>query len=164
MNEAIFAATIERVLFFEGGYANNQSDPGGETNFGISKAAYPALDIRALTEAEAIDIYRRDYWVKTRIAELGDAASGATLDLSINLGPSAGVRLLQTALNDVDARLRVDGVIGDRTIAASQAAGGEYLVAHMRWRAAMHYLAIVDRRPSSKRFLEGWLRRACALV
>ena len=30
-----------------GGYVNHPSDPGGETNFGITKRSYPAEDIRA---------------------------------------------------------------------------------------------------------------------
>ena len=31
---------IEKTLAHEGGYVNDPDDPGGETNFGISKRAY----------------------------------------------------------------------------------------------------------------------------
>ena len=46
----------------EGGYVNDPADPGGETKFGISKRAYPQLDIKSLTLDQAKAIYRRDYW------------------------------------------------------------------------------------------------------
>ena len=35
--DSIFIEAVARVLADEGGYVNNPSDPGGETNFGISK-------------------------------------------------------------------------------------------------------------------------------
>ena len=52
-----FALAVSGVLRAEGGYVNDPADPGGETKFGISKAAYPALDIAALTEDGAILIW-----------------------------------------------------------------------------------------------------------
>lgn len=57
-------AAIKFVLEHEGGYSNNPNDPGGETNFGISKRSYPELDIKNLTVFEAGQIYRKDYWDK----------------------------------------------------------------------------------------------------
>jgi len=41
---APFQQAFERTIGFEGGYANDPRDPGGETKYGISKRAYPALD------------------------------------------------------------------------------------------------------------------------
>src|ERR1043166_4882428 len=60
---ADFSKAIGFVLSNEGGYEPpNTADPGGETNFGISKRQYPFLDIKKLTREEAIAIYERDYW------------------------------------------------------------------------------------------------------
>lgn len=53
------------VLGIEGGYVNNPADPGGETKFGISKAAHPELDIPNLTLEQAKQIYFREYWVES---------------------------------------------------------------------------------------------------
>ena len=36
-----FERAVARVLSDEGGYVDNPADPGGETNFGISKREYP---------------------------------------------------------------------------------------------------------------------------
>jgi hypothetical protein len=57
-----FEMAIDFVLPREGGYVNDINDPGGETNFGISKKKYPDLDIKNLTVQQAVEIYRRDYW------------------------------------------------------------------------------------------------------
>ena len=40
-----FEQCIDHVLKHEGGYVDDPKDLGGETNFGISKRAYPELDI-----------------------------------------------------------------------------------------------------------------------
>ena len=44
------------------GYVNDPHDPGGETKYGISKKAYPMLDIKNLTIDDALALYYRDYW------------------------------------------------------------------------------------------------------
>ena len=46
----------------EGGYVNDPNDPGGETNYGISKRSYPEVDIKNFSLGDAITIYKRDYW------------------------------------------------------------------------------------------------------
>ena len=55
-----FEEAMTFVLHYEGGYVNNPHDPGGETNYGISKRQYPDLDIQAITPSQALGIYRRD--------------------------------------------------------------------------------------------------------
>ena len=57
-----FDDAFEALMAHEGGYANDPRDPGGETKYGISKRAYPAVDIRNLTLEAAKAIYKRDYW------------------------------------------------------------------------------------------------------
>ena len=54
------------------GYVNDPKDPGGETNYGISKRAYPDVDIKNLTEDGAKDIYKRDYWDKNKCEDLSE--------------------------------------------------------------------------------------------
>ena len=61
-----FFEIVNHTLEEEGGYVNDSTDKGGETNFGISKRAYPDVDIFNLKEDEAIDIYWDDYWVRGR--------------------------------------------------------------------------------------------------
>ena len=65
-----FLVAVEVVLTHEGGYTNNPADPGGETNYGISKRSYPQLDIKALTREQAVEIYRQDWWEKYRYGDI----------------------------------------------------------------------------------------------
>ncbi|KKK60142.1 hypothetical protein LCGC14_3027340, partial [marine sediment metagenome] len=51
---ASFEKAIPIVLKHEGGYVHDKLDPGGETNFGISKRAYPMVDIKNLTQEQAV--------------------------------------------------------------------------------------------------------------
>ena len=57
-----FETIIKKVLKHEGGYVNDPTDRGGETNFGISKRAFPEEDIKGLTEDRAKYIYFEKYW------------------------------------------------------------------------------------------------------
>lgn len=58
--------SFDRVMAFilaeEGGLVNNPADPGGLTKYGISKRAYPTLDIANITVDDAKAIYRNNYW------------------------------------------------------------------------------------------------------
>ena len=161
--EQAFGAAMTRILRFEGGYAKDPADPGGETNFGISKRSYPDVDIASLTPARAIAIYRQDFWHKPRIDQLPDTIAGAVLDVGINMGPKVAVMLLQDALTLAGERVFSDGVIGPQTIGACDRVAPLALIALYRWRVSTHYLDIVDAKPSSRKFLSGWLRRAAAL-
>lgn len=42
-----FSMSLQFVLKAEGGYVVDKRDPGGETNMGISKKAFPNEDIKA---------------------------------------------------------------------------------------------------------------------
>ena len=65
-----FERAFDLLMESEGGYSDDPADPGGETNFGISKRAYPKEDIRFLTLERAKEIYKRDYWDAIRADDL----------------------------------------------------------------------------------------------
>src|SRR5690606_39725856 len=84
-----FLRAVEVVLEHEGGYVNDPRDPGGETNWGISKRAYPDLDIANLTRTDAIAIYYRDWWQRYEYDRLkDDAVVTKLLDMAVNMGPA----------------------------------------------------------------------------
>lgn len=85
------------VLRWEGGYANNPNDPGGETNYGISKRSYPDLDIRNLTRDQAIAIYERDYWHRSGAANLPWPMSLVHFDSAVNSGVAQANKWLAAA-------------------------------------------------------------------
>jgi len=85
---AEFSRAINTILKNEGGYVNNPNDPGGETNYGISKRSFPDVDIRNLTQEKAIAIYRASYWGKYPLLDQLDSQEVATkvFDLMVNMG------------------------------------------------------------------------------
>ena len=113
MTEFVWDTAVNTTLGFEGGYVNDQNDSGGETKYGISKKAYPDLDIKNLTIEQARNIYKKDYWDRCKCAFMPDALSIALFDFAVNSGIKRAVRYLQRALG-----VTVDGVIGNQTIGA----------------------------------------------
>ena len=109
-----FDEIIEMVLEHEGGYVNHSSDPGGETIYGISKRAYPDLDIKNLTVAEAKEIYRNDYWNRIKGEELPVGVACVVLDYGVNSGTSRASKALQSVCGITNG----DGVIGPNSLNA----------------------------------------------
>jgi lysozyme family protein len=118
-----FEDLIDRVLGHEGGYVNHPADPGGETQWGISRRSYPNLDIRNLSRAAAVSIYRRDFWQRVSGDFLPPAFAFQALDAAVNHGIETSVRWMQRAAGVAD-----DGVIGPITLGAVRAANPADLV------------------------------------
>ncbi len=111
-----FDVSIARVLGNEGGYVNDPDDPGGETQWGISKRSYPMLDIRTLTRDSAIAIYRRDFWERISADQLPVMLQFLVLDFAVNCGVETAVRKVQAAAGVAD-----DGHFGPVSFAAIKA-------------------------------------------
>ena len=89
-----FDRAVRFVFDHEGGYNNHPSDPGGETNYGISKRAYPNEDIPNMTEARAREIYYTDYWQEAGCELFPWPMSLVLFDTAVNTGVSRATRLL----------------------------------------------------------------------
>ena len=144
-----FDRALDIVLRHEGGYVNDPRDPGGETNWGISKRAYPDLDIRNLTREQASDIYWRDYWNKLRPNDLPEELAIALFDAAVNQGVSKAIRLLQRALG-----VAQDGVVGGNTLAAVNRTRD--VLARFTAERAIAYANTAN----FDVYARGWLRRA----
>ncbi len=113
-----FDRAIAIVLHEEGGLSDNPADPGGLTNFGISQRAYPKLDIRALTEADARAIYARDYWPLAHGDFLPWPICLFVFDHCVNAGRASALKILQHGLG-----VAADGAWGPSTAGALAALG-----------------------------------------
>ena len=107
---------IDRTLQEEGGYSNDPKDPGGETNWGISKRAYPLEDIKNLTRPEAVRLYYNDFWQAPGIAQLPIELAFQVFDCGVNVGTTMAVRMLQSVVG-----VPADGQVGPQTRAAVSA-------------------------------------------
>lgn len=145
-----FDQAFEKLLGHEGGYSNLAADPGGETNWGISKRSYPHLNIATLTEYDAKQIYRRDFWDKCHAEQLHGAVRFDVFDGAVNSGVSQSAQWLQRAAGVID-----DGVIGPVTIGACSRFAGSVISARYNGQR----LAFMTRLKTWPVFGAGWARR-----
>lgn len=153
----IFYKIIERTLSHEGGYlspeaARRQGDPGGETQWGISKRSYPTVNIRALTRDQAIEIYRKDFWNVIHGEELHPAFAFQALDAAINSGIGNAVRWTQRAAGMAD-----DGHFGPATKAAVLATSPSDMVLLFN-AERLEFMTKLTNWPINSK---GWARRIC---
>jgi len=111
-----FDKAFEIIIGHEGGYVNDPRDPGGETKYGISKRAYPNVDIKNLTLDQTKTIYKRDYWDAVDAESIPGVARLMVFDCAVNCGLGTAKRILQRAVGAKD-----DGIIGPKTRAAISA-------------------------------------------
>jgi lysozyme family protein len=156
---ADFGAAIVNTLAREGGskFTDTPGDRGGATKYGISQRAYPALDIRNLTEQQARDIYKRDFWDRIRGDDITSQAIAENIfDACVNMGVKTASRLAQTSLSITPA----DGVIGSQSLTAVNSADEELFIANFTIAKIARYAHICTRDRSQSRFLLGWVNRA----
>jgi lysozyme family protein len=151
-----FDEIIDVVLHHEGGYVNDPKDPGGETNFGVSKRAYPNVDIKNLTEDGAKDIYRRDYWDRNHCEDLPDELRHVYFDMCVNMGRSRATKIMQETANAKGAGLKVDGGMGPKTIGALQ----KIELQRVRAYRVKYYATLIERKPDLAKFYFGWFKRS----
>jgi len=144
-----FDRALRHVLAWEGLYVRDRDDPGGETKYGISKRAYPELDIKNLTREEAAAIYRRDYWDRIKGEELPPALAFAMFDCAVNQGTGTAIGILQKSL-----KVELDHKLGPATLAAAHKNPDRTLAEFMAER--MFRYAISAGRV---RYGRGWFRR-----
>lgn len=130
----LFAHCVEIVLSHEGGYVHDPRDPGGETRWGISKRAYPSLDIAKLTRSDAVEIYRQDYWNRIGGDELPQGVALIVFDCAVNQGVGYAARCLQQALG-----VAVDRVIGPVTRDAAMRSDQRQLINEIAARRGVRY-------------------------
>jgi len=148
-----FTEALQHVLKHEGGYSNLKSDPGGETNYGITVAVARENgylgDMRTIPMGVVESIYKRKYWDKVRADEMPESVRFALFDYAVNSGPGAAIRALQRVLGVAD-----DGVLGPMTLAAAQAQS-EGLGARLNG----YRLKFMTELKTWDHFGKGWSRR-----
>lgn len=155
---ADFAQAISKTLVHEGGdtFTNDSTDHGGATKYGISQTAYPDVDIRNLTEAQAQDIYRRDYWNRIRGDEISSQAVAENIfDTCVNMGVHGGSKLAQLSLGIEPA----DGIIGSQSLQVINSADEELFLAKFALAKMRRYADLCTADSSQKKYLLGWLNR-----
>ena len=153
---------FDLVLKSEGGYSNDNSDHGGETNLGVTRAAWgeykgrPIRDgeMRQLTRDMVKPFYKSQYWDKVRGDDLPAGLDYAVFDFAVNAGPGRAAKFLQRAVG-----VSEDGILGPATMAAVQRVNAAEVLAQFSAAKESFYKGLVDRDPAQRRFIKGWLAR-----
>jgi lysozyme family protein len=151
--DAMFAAAEAVVVGVEGYYSNSPADPGGETMYGLSRAAHPAMPWPP-TPDDAKAEYKSVYWDAHRCSDMPWPWALAVFDAAVNQ-TSFAITLAQKELG-----VTADGVVGPATLAAMQT---EYSADHLRGYLALRADAYF-RNANYATFGHGWLKRLAIIA
>jgi lysozyme family protein len=150
---AEFRQAVQLVIQREGGLVMDPADPGGATKYGISKKAYPLLDIVGLTTSQAAEIYHRDYWRWDGLAD--QLLANKLLDMAVNFGLPTLAGMVQK-MNGLPA----DNIWGPAT--ENSLLNAPDVLPRLRMACVERYLALIETNPQLSKFRAGWLLRACS--
>lgn len=195
MSDDVFERAVKTVLEHEGGFVDDADDPGGATNWGISlryavrlgeidldgdghndldfdmDGDVDAEDIRQMSMAVAVGIYRDQWWDKYGYGELPEFIGPKVFDLSVNMGARQAHKCLQRACRACGQAIADDGIIGNKTQRAIDEVQLEAwdaedsfnpLLTAVRSEAAGFYRGLIMADPVRRKYQRGWLRRAYA--
>ena len=159
-----FEEIMETVFKWEGGWVDNPFDNGGPTNWGITHkvlaqwrgvAGVTRAEVKNLSKAEAIEIFKDRYWKRIRGKSLPPPVDLIVMDGAVNHGVPNISRMLQNALG-----IEEDGRIGSATISAVEALASsansiDDISIKLAEARKSRYLSHED----AQHFLNGWRNR-----
>lgn len=179
---ADFDKAIPTVLMHEGLLSDDPDDTGGTTKFGISlqflrqtgqlsqsdfsvldinqDGLLNAEDIKAVTKAEAIKVYKKYWWDKYGYIAISDQNIATKIfDLAVNMGPCGAHICAQRAVRAaIGLALIEDGKLGYASFTAINMCKPDLLMCALKSEAAGYYRSI--KSESASKYIKGWLRRA----
>jgi lysozyme family protein len=151
-----FQECLDLVLKSEGGWVNHPSDPGGETNLGVTKrvweeyVGHPVDSLKKLTKDDVAPMYELKYWRPCYCEVLPRGLDFVVFSMGVNAGPGRSVKLLQQSIGCVP-----DGVIGPRTRELISSSNGANLIAKFSETRREYYRSL----KTFPIFGKGWLAR-----
>tara|TARA_R110000851_G_scaffold153136_1_gene295068 strand:- start:97 stop:609 length:513 start_codon:yes stop_codon:yes gene_type:complete len=146
------------LLEHEGGYVNHPSDPGGETNLGVTRAVYEQYagrqvmdgEMEGLTHDDVYPIYKENYWDRVRGDDLPSGVDWAVFDWGVNSGTSRAAKALQRIIG-----VEQDGGIGPMTLQAIAEMEPADIIEQMHHMRDGFYRSL----STFDTFGRGWIRR-----
>lgn len=147
---------------------NDPADLGGATNKGVTIATWRKVgydkdgdgdidvdDLRLLTDRDVRDrVLKPHYWDRWRADEI-KSQSVANILVDWVWGSGAyGIKIPQRVLG-----VRIDGIVGSKTIAAVNAQDPRRLFELIKQERRDYIERICVTRPTNKKFKRGWLNR-----
>jgi lysozyme family protein len=156
-----FKACLLEVLHLEGGFSDDPRDPGGPTNFGITRAELADVQrvpvnsitediMRALTLDEAAGIYQSRYWNVLRCEDVPLGVDLMLFHFGVNAGPATSARMLQTVVGTA-----CDGIVGRQTTTAACRTDAAKLIDDLAQAQIKHYRTL----EKFSTYGNGWINR-----
>lgn len=154
-----FPICLTFTLQAEGGWANNDGDPGGCTMSGITLRSFqnwkknPVLtcaDLARIDSDTVSQFYETEYWHKLDGEHLPAGIDLMVFDEAVNAGLATSVMILQAQVGTP-----VDGIVGPHTLEAIAAYGAHALITKLGQAQMAHYRALAQ----FPMFGNGWTRR-----
>lgn len=172
MPNSNFNDLVGKILEAEGGFVNHPNDTGKATNRGISWATWgrtaksilgkePTLgNLKDLTEGEAAQIYKQEYWDKMNLDSIENKSlQHMIFDGGVNHGTGTSARMVQESINALGGQVKVDGALGPKTAEAVNKLDPEALFNQIKERRYAHYDKIIEEKPDQAIFRNGWYKR-----
>lgn len=172
---ATFDGAISFVLRHEGGFVQDEADPGGATKWGLSLRTLRALedeewdldhdgdvdaeDVRRIDIGQAVAFYREQFWMRPLDDVADQRIATKIFDIAVNAGRRQAVLTAQRAAAWF-SQILVDGVLGPDTVEAINACDATRLYRAMQAEQAKFYVSLVNAKRTREGFLLGWLNRA----
>ena len=158
-----FEKIFDYLLKVEGGYTDDKHDKGGKTKYGITEEdardfGYKG-DMQNLTKDFAKNIYLKKYYLGNKLDKVAnDKVALSVCDFIVN-GGAWGAKKAQAALNELGFDLRVDGILGKKSLAALNEVDENKFLEKYHDLQRRYYRVLAANKPSQKKFLTGWLNR-----
>lgn len=167
---------IDGIIDREGGYINDPSDSGGETNYGITVKVARNYgftgSMKDLPRSLAFEIYAVMYWdvlsldrIEARSAVIAEELA----DTAVNMGVSRAGEFLQRCLNAFNNcgehydDVTVDGRVGPASLKAYNhfmdkrgGSGSVVLFRALNCLQGAFYVELVERREKDEKYVTGW--------
>ena len=122
-----FDECLKMLLHHEGGYVNHPSDPGGETNLGVTKKVYQewggTKDMKDLTVEDVAPIYKKNFWDRCKCDDLESGVDWVVFDWAVNSGTGRSAKAIQKICGAAQ-----DGAIGPKTLALIGTQNTQYVI------------------------------------
>lgn len=159
-----FIKAFERTITNEGGYklTNIAGDRGGMTYAGISRRFHPTwpgwlqIDGHQVPSSALVrEFYKSEFWDKVRGDQIESQRIAESIyDFAVNADWRVAAKVAQVVVG-----VTPDGSIGDRTVAALNAADPAVFCLAFALGKLRRYADIVNRDRSQAKFLLGWVNR-----
>lgn len=158
---------FEFIRRWEGGWADDPVDRGGQTNMGVTLSTWRSCgydkdgdgdldddDLRLVTSEDVFQIFIKHYWNRWQADSIHSQSLANILVDWVWASGVNGIKIPQRMLG-----LDVDGIVGAKTLYSINHVNARNFFELVKLERLKFVDGIVERDPSQGKFLQGWKKR-----